>query len=446
MPRYTIEGPDGRRITVEGDTPPSDADMDQIFSDANSQSQISGPQQALNKFGGEVTNILGKGMIPGKAIFDIAKGQLGEIDPASQAMGEGFLGAANTAAFGIPKWLAKKGLGTVGLELPEPKSPTAEMVGSGVGMVGNAAAIGRGLSKAVPALAGHGLRRSIARGTIEGGLAGGLQTPESGITDLKARGDQAKIGALVGGVAEPLAMGVGNVLNATVGKTKFAKQIRGDVYGSKKAAGRAFDESLQQATLNNPDVLADLSEPANKLRMLRTFNPEIDAFVNYHPNIKAIVDNPDLARQLNAKQAQDIINTMNSKMSQTKLGGNNVRPQDIPFMEVVDDMKVAQADAYPEMLDARKAYSKNREAFKTVRPDLSKRSMEKRISEGFTTGEVGEEFKNLLPSETFRKLKGAQVAGKVVKALTGPGALIGSGVAVGGAAIAKALSRLRGDG
>jgi len=401
-------------------------------------------QSSLNKMAGEATNVIGKGMMPGRMISDVVKGQLGDISPTAQSLGEGALGAVNTAGFGIPKLLAKKGLESVGLNLPQPKSKTAEQVGGAVGMIGSGGLVRAGLKRATPALFGGGITRSIGRGATEGALTGALQTPESGLLDGQERLKQAKLGAAVGAVAEPIAMGIGNVARATSGKTKFARQLRGEVYGSKKAAGNAFDQALEQSTLNNPNASADLSDAANRLRMLRTYDPRIDSFIKSHPDLLSMVDNPDVAKQLNARQAQDMINTMKQSLGNSKFGSGNFRPEDMPLLEVIDDMKMAQASAYPEMKGARAAYGKNREAFKTVRPDLSKRSLEKRITQGFTTGEVGDEFKNLLGPDTMRKLKGAQFAGRALKTASGPLGMAGGGLALGGLAIHQILKQMRG--
>ena len=73
-----------------------------------------------------------------------------------------------------------------------------------------------------------------------------------------------------------------------------------------------------------------------------------------------------LADKISNREAQNIINALKTKISRAKLAGRYT-PEDLASLELIDDIRMAQLEAFPEMARVRQSYAEVAQPFKDVR-------------------------------------------------------------------------------
>ena len=236
MPRYTIQAPDGRKVTVEGASPPTEADLDGIFAD------LPPAQPAAEEPG--MLESLGRGAAQG-ITFGFGDEITGAVEGAYDALttGEDFSSAyersrdesraANEAAQEANPW-------TYGL---------AE-VGSGV-LTG-----GLGAARAVGAKGASSLAARLGRGAAAGGTVGGVAG--TGYSEGSTPGEvleDASTGVLAGGAIGAASPAVGRVLQRAMNRYGGRGTAQRDV--QKMFAG-SEDEAQSMLNANPNMMVADL--------------------------------------------------------------------------------------------------------------------------------------------------------------------------------------------
>lgn len=350
------------------------------------------------------------------------------------------LSGLSTAAFGLPKAIAQKA-GVKEAIFPEQETlagkatrGVAETLGF---MGGGAVKIG---GKVAGKIGGNLLRNKILKGATEFGIAGALQTPEEDIIAPERRVTQGLIGAFFGGAVPAVSAGVksatqgiGNVFK----KVPFAEKIRTAFFTTKHNAVERFGNDIERLSVENPERIISLKPQIEELIQDIKLNPKLQSTINRTPALKQIVDNPDLANNITLKQSQEIINGLRSKLPATKLQGYNVRPDDIPLFELIDDIKGSQLNAFPEMEGVRKSYGEVLSRYNLIKNKIKQGQLLKNLSTKFGDPELNKAAEDLLNKDTVSEIRNYRNA---VKTLKGFGILGGTAIAAGvGGTVAKKI-------
>lgn len=270
------------------------------------------------------------------------------------------------------------------------------------------------------------IAESISSATDPQSMLGGL------------RGD---VGKLVGKlVPQP-------IKNTTTGRTAFVERVRGGFQGAKRKAGEQFEGTLTKLTTENPDRFVDLSAAVAELGEDIKLNPKLLSAVNRSPRLQAILQDPSKAAKLTLTEAQELKNEMTSKLSLGKLQGNNVRTDDLPLFDTVDNIREAQLSAFPdeqfgEFAKARKDYGRTMSDYRMVKPRIQPGRTEENIYKNFGgDAEIQDAVKRLLPKELQKEIGRTKVVRK-----TGKVAGVAGGLALGGGLIEKLYKRISGQG
>ena len=157
-------------------------------------------------------------------------------------------------------------------------------------------------------------------------------------------------------------------------------------------------------------------------------NTSLRSVVNRSPELKRIVDNPELADNLTLEQSQKIINQLKSKLPPIKLKGLNVRPDDIPLFDLIDDIRGDQLAAFPEKVEINNAYGEVMNRYNMIKNKIGENSIKKNILNKFGGEPLPQQaFEKLLSEDLLKEVKSFRMANKMLKAA----GLIGAGTAVG---------------
>ena len=253
--RFEVKSPDGRTVVLEGDSRPTDADLDEIFASLpQKQAQsLSEEQIALNQE--KANQILSDAGVDNSG-WGIAKEAL---KGAGKGLAGGTEALLNGATFGGYNWAADKlGLDASGRrqELKDMGASVPLAVNDFVGGLASGSALlkGAGLAAGMIPRATKGLRAlntiaNMSKYPVTGAIEGGLNAGFSGDSL-----DSAKEGAISGGVAGaviPAALwGTGKVISKAIpsifGMTSGAgeKSIR-QAYDAGKRGSKEFVENMR---------------------------------------------------------------------------------------------------------------------------------------------------------------------------------------------------------
>ena len=186
---------------------------------------------------------------------------------------------ANQAALNLPRAATQ----AAGYSYPEAKTVPGNILAKGAGlagaMVGGPAklykAVGQGLVKNVPKLAGKGLSKALVKGAIKGGITGAAYTPtESGMPILapKERAEQAVTGAVAGGLIEGAGAGFRSFKAARLKKNKLPLNERLNQSNTQ----RRLDYQEQKINLEQDNIQAAKVQAENNRLLSEELNNSID--------------------------------------------------------------------------------------------------------------------------------------------------------------------------
>jgi len=369
-----------------------------------------------------------------KPKFDPLRGALNQpaIDIATQGrekLNNDLKGAFNTASFGIPRELIKH---TTGNDIGEGSG-----IGQAAGLLIPGAGIAKGVSKIAP-LAGKGIMKAAGRGALTGAITSQAITPEKGFFDIGERKQNAAVGATVGAIAEPavpaIAKGIGNtfnsirkapkfisemkagVSNVTKNELPFVEKMASEFKSAERGLGKTFGSQLDDLVNKNPQNLGSAGEAIANTKEAMVLNPSLKSLINSKdtPTVHRLLQNPDIAENMTAKEMQNVINELSSQTTQRKLQGMGIRPNDNPFMGIINDFRDSQLSAFPEMGPIRQQFRTGKAAAKNLKPYFQEKALPRTIR-----GKMDEnvilmrDAERLLPEDVFRQLRGAQNASKI---------------------------------
>lgn len=422
MGRYIVEAPDGRRVTIEGDSEPTEADLEEIFSTL--------PQ--TNKEAQDPT-------LPNAAKVDKAVG--GREDLLSQVMANA---GSNVTAVANPLETGKNLLGLVGGVAQRTEAAIANPAGDM--QKGNFEpktlldSIVSGLQGKVLGQYGDLVRRTGVGGDYNEALASttGFMAALS-IPDLLSKG---KVSQAIQKSGKNVVSGTNQAIrDAAIDQPAFLNDVRSAFYDAKKAASDAYGLGLEKLANNNPATRVNLRPVVDQLNAEIAYEPKLRNAINKIPQLVSFLDNPKLADSMGIQEAQKIVNDLQSKVASGKLKGIGIRPDDIPLLDAVYDIKSQMVQAFPELAETRKAYGEILNRFNVVRTKLKPGSLSKAVKDNFGDVEVADAAKKLLKDapEIVARMKNYNLIRKVGK-VAGASTLAGLGTA-GAASIFNRLTK-----
>lgn len=264
--RFEVKAPDGRTVVLEGDSRPTDADLDEIFSNLP-EKQLKQEQFTAEQI--ESARIKGQEMLKNSGVDT----SLNSVANAfADGFSKGYIGGAERvgsgATFGLTDWIGDK-LGTGVKERRkelEDASGAITALNAGLDIVGGiptGGALFKGLSagaKAIP-YAGRVLKYAVptAGGAITGGLYSGF-----GNDSLDSAGTGALTGGLVAGALDAGLRGAGKLFSA-VEKVKNTPRGFENAVGTKEGARilnravRESDDIAERVYGKAPEALDNLN-------------------------------------------------------------------------------------------------------------------------------------------------------------------------------------------
>lgn len=440
MARYTIEAPDGRKVTIEGDSEPTEADLEDIFtnlpdSSASSEAPKADPKSMTQK-AAETFSALSKSIPLSDRIKEAAL-----VGRGLQALENGIkkedaasVGAkiASGALGGVPEFMAN--------------NPVAGAMERGAKIVG--AMKDRSVMPKAVTEEGEKLGDEL-------GIAASFATALAPIKEISVAEKITKESAnKMKGAREAVA-------RATKDIVSFDSKVRGELFGARVKAGNAFDESLKAVQKAAPDQKVDLMPAFKGLGLeldeagaITAENPkllsDIKAVLKKSGNrtLERILASGD-ASDLTLEQTQDIVKSIKKipslaqKLNQGKFA--QYTDTDIPIIQFIEDIRDAQLSAFPEFANTLGAYRETMHKFRAIKPYFKESNLISNIVNDFQGKPVIQKFvKDLLPEsivkeiESVRKVRSAiqkskalgQVALKGAATVAGGGAVYGAGKAL----------------
>lgn len=246
----------------------------------------------------------------------------------------------------------------------------------------------------------------------------------AGLANIASRGNLAKEASKTAKLSKDQIGGLRQV--QTIVKTmqnikdpsNFAKVVRRSLFKKKQEVGKDFEKAIDTLVKDNPDQAVDLSGPFQYLKdnvdniqdnpgLRREINSVISRIRNKDQVklLRELIDDPMKASQLTLKQAQDIkvaiqqSPSISRKLNQGKFA--DYSSGDMELLDLLDEVKVAQSEAFPQMAAVRRPYAEYMQNYSNVKNLFKPGKTIKRLQEGFGDEEVQKMIKAVLPEETF---------------------------------------------
>lgn len=374
MARYTVEAPDGRRVTIEGDSEPTEADLQDVFSSLPEESgatdptlpnakqveqAVAGREDLLSKLDySSSLKVVTNPLNTGKNLLNL----VGGISQRAEA------------AISNPAGDMQKGNF-------QPKTLLDSLV--------------NGLQGKVLGQYGDLIRRTGVGGGYNEALASttGFMAALS-IPDMLSKGKASKV--IDKSVKATLTGAKQTVQDAVTNKTGFLEDVRSAFYDAKSAASDAYGAGLEDLAKNNPTTKVSLRPVVDQVLQDISNEPKLRNAINRVPGFSALIKDPKLSDNLGIQEAQKIVNDLQSKIATGKLKGVGVRPDDIPLLDAIHDIKSQMVQAFPDLAELRKDYGEVLNRFNMVRTKLKPGSLSKAVKDNFGDVEVEDAAKKLL--------------------------------------------------
>ena len=296
----------------------------------------------------------------------------------------------NVAGFNLPRAQTE----SMGMKYPEAETGGGQILSKSAGLLGLPFSPIGGAIGAISKVGGAAapLSQKLARGATAGALGGAAWTPPKDTPiDMGLR---ASVGAAAGAVLSGVGAGISK-RQQRIKPPEIAEKVRGGFFDARKEMSNKFGKDLERLTQKNPDKVVSMSDSIAELTVEMEFNPQIRRLVEKVPQLKSLVDNPKLAEKIPLKESQDIINAVGSKLGKyTKY--YNYKPEDRPFLELVEDIKGNQLEAFPEMEDVRMAYAQTKQAYNLLRNRIREGSLLNNLANDWGDAEIAKRADELL--------------------------------------------------
>lgn len=378
MPSYLVtDSHTGKKYKLTGDSPPTDTELEGLFGPARTPADQS-PDMAMAK---------------DQAAHPYQHAALKSVNEAlNSRVGAPAAHFANQLTLNNLRGATEK----LGGDFPSnPEDPTTNVLAHAAGVAG---AVVNPLNKAALLNLGRG---AVAKGLTSGAISGAAYSPED-ITDIKTRALQSGIGATLGAAGGYLSSALKGLKTATSSKAgaAFSKQVAQSLRNAKKAAVNTFGEHLDRLEKSFPDKTVSLRQVIDKVNATAGTSPDLNSVVNRSQGLKRLVNNPELANEVPLTEVQSIINEYKANLPQRLRSGKAVDFNDFPVLDIADDIKAAQLDAFPELAPVREEYAKFSQQYETVKKAAADTGAYNAVAKRFGNPVAEEASKKLLDPKT----------------------------------------------
>lgn len=342
-------------------------------------------------------------------------------------------------AFGIPEFVAQK-ISPRFKEavFPEPRTPEGKIFRTGTDITslfaGGAAKLGTktltaGLKGGFKELAKKGLKEKIARSAASGAVYGATQLdPESTVGGQASKATGGAVGGAVIGAAIPL---IGNIpkaiKRATKGEAAFGDMVMKAFRDKKIEAIKRWEKDVAELIKKNPGKTSGehLIDIMKETQATAGYDQKLNAAVNADEQLRKLVNNPDLARNMPMEEVQTLVTKLNSKV-QGKYGQNFYELKDF-----VHRLKEAQLKAFPEMAPVKEAYAEIAEPYRLIRAKIKEGSILKNLANKFGDAQLNRRAEKLMTSDLKAEVDSYRRTKKLLKTIGFAGKTAGTGLAIG---------------
>ena len=229
---------------------------------------------------------------------------------------------------------------------------------------------------------------------------------------------------------------------------KMAQDVRASLLdpktGQKAQWGKDFEQRLNNLIAQKPYDSVNLQSEVSSMRSAMDdaeTNPglasQIKSVIRTIKNPDAaktmseIIDDPSKAANLTLKQSQDlkvaIQNTPAIKMKLAQGRFANYTQGDLELLDLLHNVKLKQAENFPELADVRQPYADKMTAYNLVKNKFKPGQLEGNIKNGFGDSEIESKVKSILPDATnkqianIRQVLALKKAGKWAAGIAGVG-------------------------
>ena len=217
---------------------------------------------------------------------------------------------------------------------------------------------------------------------------------------------------------------IGRVLDTKKG-SEFSGQIRKEFVQTKARAVEQFGKQLDDLVKADPEKTISLQNLVDDISTnMDDMAVETKNILRKVPHLRDMLKGSKQADSLNVKEAQEIINYLNTKIPK------EVRSNNIDILEIISDVKAAQSEAFPsQMAQARSSYAKIIEPYNQIKGQFRFNKILKAIENNFGGAEGKEAVKSLLPESIIKEMGGYKTAFETLKHLRQLAPWIGAGLA-----------------
>lgn len=215
-------------------------------------------------------------------------------------------------------------------------------------------------------------------------------------------------------IKKPVTAGVDLI---TAGSPKRAPDIAGRIRDAfaqaKQGAGDAFGTEFEQLAMKFPDRRVSLRTTIDKLNEIRAESPKLMADLNSamrrsgNKLLKDVLDNPELADDLDLHQAQEIKKSLQKAPAlSSKAGkfGAQYADTDLDLIDAVNDVKSSMMGAFEELAPIYEKYGGTINKFKTLKNKFKVGSLIGNVGNDFGDPEVMRLVNELLPTTALKDI------------------------------------------
>jgi hypothetical protein len=241
-----------------------------------------------------------------------------------------------------------------------------------------------------------------------GGIAGALSASETNQGRVVNTLAGAGLGAAGAGISK-----AGQALKQAgteAGQVKFAEGIRSKLFEAKEGATKKFGKALEGLSQKHPEKMVSLRNVVDQARAESVYEPNLNSAINRIPALKTLVENPELANNVTLKEAQHIINNLNTKLPR-QIGFN-----DIPVADLRTDIRAAQLEAFPEMSKVRGDYAAIKKNYDLIKGRIKEGGLVNSLKTKFGDPEKNTAFKKLVDKDTVKAVDSFRRSSKALRA------------------------------
>jgi hypothetical protein len=186
-------------------------------------------------------------------------------------------------------------------------------------------------------------------------LADGKVFEKAGVPKLQAEvaglAEEIAVGKVISSTASKMynfTSGAMSRLSGVNGQVKFAKNVRKSFFNAKRDAGIKFEKSVDDLSIKNPTLKASAEQAVIDLKNEIANDPKsqimLKSGLKKSKVLHRVIEDPSLAKELTLREIIDLksdikdIPGMATKINKGQSA--NWTPEDIPFVDFVDNLKL----------------------------------------------------------------------------------------------------------